>query len=460
MSSQNNQKKKLKQLIILIIVLPILVMAIKKVYDIRKGAAGAPANIVITPEMAGGNPNVLWQNLAQGGEEAVDMIGPVASQVKQLSPKLIRVDHLFDYYQVNQGPGNYDFSKLDQVINSITSTGAKPLLSLSYTTANMAQNGQNAGEPKDWNEWYSLVKATAHRYSVEKNIQGIYYEVWNEPDLFGGWHYGKSPNYTTLYIQSARAVRDGAAGSFYKVGGPATTAFYANWIKSLVKTSQTANVPLDFISWHKYSKNMEDFEKDINSFIDIMSENPSLANIERIITEIGPNPEPDFWYDNHLSGIHLISLSTRLAGKLHKIFPFEIVDGPTKRADNSSGWGLITHPSNGAKPKPRFYAIQFLNKLQGNRMSSWGDGSWVTAIATKSQETIQVMLVNYDSRGSHVETVPVTFQGLSPGSYTIKTTEYLGNSTSRTSKTLSSMLTERFYMEANTALLIELTPIK
>ncbi len=375
----SSQKSKLRNLLILLLVLPALIFAVKKVYDLRKGAAGTPANIVITSDMAGRNPDTLWQNFAQGGEEAVDMIGPVATQIKTLSPNLIRVDHLFDYYKVYNGPGNYNFIELDKVVNSIVTTGAKPLLSLSYTTADMASNNQNAGEPKDWNEWYSLVKATANRYSIQKGISGIYYEVWNEPDLFGGWHYGKSPNYITLYVNSARAVRDGAAGSSYKVGGPATTAFYTNWIKALAKAAQSSNVPLDFISWHRYSKNMEDFEKDINSFIDIIADYPQLANVERIITEIGPNPEPDTWYDNSMSGIHLISLSTRLAGKLHKIFPFEVVDGPNKRADNSSGWGMITHPSNGAKAKPRFYAVQFLNQLQGNRMSSWGAGSWVTS---------------------------------------------------------------------------------
>ena len=453
--------KKLFKTILLLLVLPLLVLAIKTVLDIRKGAAGTPANIVITPELASmRSPASLWQNLAQGGEEAADMVKPVISQVKALSPKLIRVDHLYDYYKVYNGPNNYDFSKLDQVVNSIVATGATPLLSISYTTADMASNNQNAGEPKDWNTWYNLVKATANRYSVQKGIQGIYYEVWNEPDLFGGWHYGKNPNYTTLYIQTAKGVRDGAAGSSFKVGGPATTAYYTNWIKSLIKTSAAYNLPLDFISWHKYSKNMEDFDKDINSLTELLSNYPDYMNIEKIITEIGPNPEPDPWYESSLSGIHLMSLSTRLAGKIHRIFPFEIVDGPTKRSDKTSGWGMITHPNNGAKPKPRYYALQFMNKLTGGRLSSWGDGSWVTALATKNGQNIQALIVNYDSRGVHVETVPVTFQGISPGTYKLNITNFLGGTTSRNSQTMNSMLTERFYMEPNSAMLVELIPLE
>ena len=42
-------------------------------------------------------------------------------------------------------------------------------------------------EPRDWAEWQMTVKATIEHYSGTKgkNIPGVYYEVWNEPDLFG-----------------------------------------------------------------------------------------------------------------------------------------------------------------------------------------------------------------------------------------------------------------------------------
>lgn len=451
-------RKNLKTLLLLLI-LPFLLLATKTIVDWRKSAAPTPANIIIDTASPQGNiPSSLWQNLSQGGEEALDMIGPVINQVKALQPQLIRVDHLFDYYQVYQGPGNYDFSKLDTVINSILATGAKPMLSLSYTTADMAKNGQNAGEPSDWNQWYQLVRATAHRYSVEQNISNIYYEVWNEPDLFGGWHYGRSPSYTTLYIQTARGVVDGAGNTSYKVGGPAITAYYSNWIKSLFKTASTNRLRLDFISWHKYSKNPQDYEKDFENLNSILADYPQYFNVERLITEVGPNPEPDSWYDNSLSGIHLISLSTRLAGKIHRIFTFEPVDGPNPRSDKSTGWGLITHPSAGAKAKPRYYALQFLNQLTGHRLSSIGDGSHVTSLTSKNNQIIQTVLVNYDPRGQHVETVPVTFNNLPPGRYQLKTSKYLGSTTNQNFNITGNRLVTNIYLDPNTAVLLELIP--
>jgi len=454
------KKSSLINTFLLLFILPLLIIAAKKIVDIRKGASGTLANIVVnTKSLQGAIPSALWQNLSQGGEEPTDMIKPVIPLLRQIEPKLIRIDHLFDYFQVYRGDNNYDFSKLDQAVESILLTGAKPMLSISYTTNEMAANGQNAGEPKDWNQWYQLVKATANHYSIAKKIDGIYYEIWNEPDLFGGWKYNRSPNYSILYIQSAKAIVEGAKGANYKVGGPAITAYYSNWIKSLFATASNNRVPLDFVSWHKYTKDMDEYEKDFNNLNSILADYPQYFNIERVITEAGPNPEPDTWYDNSLSGIHLIALSTRMAGKIHRLFVFEPVDGPTRRSDVSSGWGLITHSNNGLKPKPRYYAIQFLNLLKGIQLSSEGDGSWVSSLSSKNGETIQTLLVNYDPRNSHDETFPITFQNLTPGNYILKTTSYLGKSSTKKIITTANYR-DQIYLEANSAILLELSPIK
>jgi len=448
--------KSLFPLILLIVVLPLTLLAVKKVIDLRKGAAGTMANIVVDTQNPGSKvPSSLWRNLSQGGEEPADMIKPVITQIRALSPELIRVDHLFDYYNVYQGPGNYDFSRLDGVIDSILATGAKPMLSISYTPAQMTASNKNADPPRDWNEWYSLVKATARRYSVDKNISGIYYEVWNEPDLFGGWHYSGSNNYTTLYHQTARAIVDGAGRANYKIGGPAITAYYANWIKSLFKSTATSGIRLDFISWHKYSKNPADYLADFDNLNKILSDYPQYFDIERLITEVGPNPEPDSWYDGSQSGIHLMAVVTQLAGKIHRIFTFEPVDGPSPRSDKSSGWGLLTHDQ---KPKPRYFAIPFLNELKdGSLLPSTGDGTWVTSMSAKTGSKYQTLIVNYDARSTHSETFPLTFKGLTPGSYTITTKKYLGKPTSKKVTISSPSLTENLYLEPNTAVIVEVT---
>ena len=461
-----------KSLIISTLILasiPLSLAATKKIIDIRKSAAGTPANIVIDVASNQGTvPSNLWQNLSQGGEEAADMLSPVAigsTLLQSLHPKLIRIDHLFDYFNVYQGPNNYNFYLLDKSINTIISSGAIPMLSLSYTTADMSENGQNAGAPKDWDQWYQLVKATAKHYSVDKNISGIYYEVWNEPDLFGSWHYGKNPNYSTLYIKTAQAVMDGARGTNYYLGGPATTSYYSNWIKALFKVASQNKLRLDFISWHRYSKNSLDYQKDIDDLNKILIDYPNYYTVQKIITEFGPNPEGDAWYDNSLSGIHLISLSTQLAGKIHKLFSFEIVDGPKRKNDQSTGWGMITHQSQGSLPKPRYFALKFLNQLENSTLlNSVGNGTWVTSLSTRKNKITQTLLVNYDPKNSHVETVPVTWQVLKQGKYRLTVLHYQADGNLRPTSKIINLVnnfryTETIYMEPNTALILELTPL-
>lgn len=432
--------------LLLLILLPALILAVKKVLDLRKSATGIPANIVIDIQKVQGQiPSSLWQNISQGGEEPTDMIKPAIPLLHDLHPQLIRIDHIFDYYQVDQNNSRYDFSRLDDAVNSILTTGAKPMLSLSYTS--------DAKAPTDWNKWYQLVKATAHHYSIDKNISGIYYEVWNEPDLFGGWKYDRDPNYSILYTQTSRAVVDGAGNTIYKVGGPATTAYYHNWFKALFQTVSDNHLRLDFISWHKYTKNLDDFQQDFDDMNQILTAYPQFFNLERLITEVGPNSDPDSWYESSLSGIHLISLSTRLAGKIHRLFTFEAIDGPTPRSSLSSGWGIISH---NLKPKPRYFALQFLNQLQGQQLNSSGDGTWVTSLASHHNQTIQVLLVNYDANNNHAETFPITILNLVPGKYNVKTTSYMGNSTQKT-VTVNSDYHDTIYLDTNSAILLELT---
>ena len=440
-------KSKSTKTLILLLLLPFLLFALKAILDIRKSASGVPANIIINTQSLGTNINgSLWKNLAQGGEEAKDMIGPVATKLQSLQLQLIRIDHLFDYYQVDQGNGQYDFSRLDQAVNSILATGAKPMLSLSYTP--------DSKEPGDWNQWNRLIEATARHYSVEKNISGIYYEVWNEPDLFGGWHYGRSPNYLTLYKNTSLAVKRGAGNSSYKIGGPAITAYYNNWIKALFKFAAANNLPLDFISWHKYSFNSDDYVRDFENLNSILADYPQYFNIERLITELGPNSEPDPAYDNSLSGIHLISLSTKLYGKIHRLFTFEAIDGPSPRSHKSTGWGILSHSG---QIKPRYQALQFLNQISGTQLAHEGDGTWVTSLSSKKGTTIQTLLVNYDPKLSHIETTPITYQGLTPGKYLLKTSQYLGKNNQKIIDVTGDHYTENIYLNPNTAYFLELT---
>jgi hypothetical protein len=451
--------KNLKKTLFLLALLPLLLLSLKLVNDLRKGAAGTPANIFVDVKSPQGSvPTSLWQNLAQGGEENKDMIAPVLNQIRTLSPQYIRLDHIYDFFNVYQGPGNYNFTDLDQAVSTILSTGAKPMLALSYTPPSLAQNGSLIDPPRDWTEWQNLIRATVQHYSGkdQQNIKDVYYEVWNEPDLFGNWHYGKDPNYQTLYYHSVKGAQSALNTNPFKIGGPAITAFYENWFKALFKFAHENGLRMDFVSWHKYSKNPQDYEDDFEKLSQILTDYPEYFNIERLITEFGPNSEPDPWYDNQLGAAHFLSLATRLSGRVHRLFTFEIKDGPQERDKKSSGWGLLTHESKGAKPKPRYQALQLLNQLKGQRLMLKGEGSWVTGLAAQNGSTTQLLLVNYDPQGKHHESVPVYLRNLDPGTYQITTTSFPGKTTTSQTVIDTNFYVRQLPLAPNSALLLEL----
>jgi hypothetical protein len=65
-----------------------------------------------------------------------------------------------------------------------------------------------------------------------------------------------------------------------------------------------------------------------------------------------------------------------------------------------------------------------ISKMKGNRVPIAGEGSYVTAMAAKDEKGVfRVMAINYDPKGVHDETFPISFAGLFPGTYTV-TEEY------------------------------------
>ena len=92
-----------------------------------------------------GGKSESWRNLAQGGEERGRQLLPVIEKTKALRPNYIRIDHVFDYYDEVE---SHTETELDQVIQDIVATGAKPFIALSYMPPAMAIDGNVTNYPK------------------------------------------------------------------------------------------------------------------------------------------------------------------------------------------------------------------------------------------------------------------------------------------------------------------------
>ncbi len=451
-------------LIFLLIILPLLVYAVLRATHFLGKAFGDYANIYVDcgssyPVSAG-----VWRNLAQGGEEKGRMLASVVDKVKGLKPEYIRIDHVFDFYNIvgrdGSGALSFNWSELDLTLGDIKAMDAKPFISISYMPPALS-GGDILGMPANWSEWELAVQKLAEHISGKGglNIDGVYYEVWNEPDLFGNFKAGGKKNYFDLYIHTVSGINRSTGVNSFKVGGPATTALYKNWFNGLLKLAQDG-VRLDFLSWHSYTKDLDKLEQDFLSAKKWLLEYPSLEDTELIISEIGPNSENDPSYDNYFGGINLLATVATLEGNIDRMFIFEIKDGQGK--DKYWGrWGLLTNDKFGnPEEKPRMLAIRFLNGMVGRKVAVAGRGSWVKAFAREKGGIIKILVVNYDTSGKHHEAVPMTFANLPSTEFTLKRIDYGGGVTVEKVATSSAVWRTLQEFKPNSAAIFEIIPVK
>lgn len=441
-------------IVIIVIVIPAAVRYVGR-------AVGFPANLVVDYDGVLGQMPTPWRNLAQGGEEAKAMLGNVTGEIKALRPEYIRLDHIYDAFKVVSRDGGqlrYDWNGLDGAVNEILATGAKPMLSLSYMPPAISR-GDIIDLPTDWNEWGAVVRATVEHYSGRgnRNISGVIYEVWNEPDLFGGYKTYGDKNYLTMYEVSSKAAQAAANVNSFEIGGPATTGLYQNWEERLIKFVDGRNLRLDFLSWHRYDTDLSQFEEDVDRARDWAKKIPALVNLKFYITEWGHNSENDPGYDGKFGAIHTIAASRVMMAKVQRAFVFEIKDGPGNEKFWSR-WGLLTHEKFGTpEKKPRYNALEFLNTLGPFRISLAGEGSWVKGIASTDETgDVKLMVVNYDSASKHSESVPITFENLPNGNFKFTRRDFLGGTRSTSVATTSATWRTVEYFVHNSAAMITL----
>ncbi|MDP4031068.1 MAG: hypothetical protein U1C50_00700 [Patescibacteria group bacterium] len=431
-----------------------------KIITLFSEATGQKAEIIVDAASDLGSLPQPWRNFAQGGEEPGAIV-KVADKIKPLRADYIRLDHIFDYYEVVKKENNqlqFNWTRLDAEVNAILGAGAKPLLALSYLPSGLGQDITAA--PDNWDDWFTLVKATVEHYSGRqaKNIADVYYEVWNEPDLFGSWKTSGDKNYLQLYRVSAQAADAAINTQTFKLGGPATTGAYPNWIEALLNLVDRENLRLDFVSWHRYSWESGAISADVDLINRLLEPHPRLALKEKLVTEWGPDPQNNPAYDNKLGASHLLVTVRDMLGKVHKAFNFEVMDGQDPAGQAFWGrYGLLTHHSAGAQAKPRYNLLLWLNQLQGQRLGLKGEGSWVKAIAVVNDNVIQVYLVNYDPRGNHQETVPLVISNLTPGSYQVKAEWFEGKTQTKTIQITSGTFADQVVLKANEIVRLSLT---
>ena len=399
---------------------------IKTVVEYFSRASYEPANITVDTSRVLGPVERPWRNLAQGGEDKAWRMSTLRGPVAALHPEYIRLDHIYDFYDVASGsPGNvqFNFSKLDLVIDDILATGAKPYLALSYMPSSLAQGGELVGQPIRYEDWQLIVQRLIEHVSGTRGISDVYYEVWNEPDLFGGWKYYGDKNYITLYAYASNGARAARGVKPFKLGGPAITALYKNWFDALATAAIENNYKFDFFSWHRYSSDINVYRSDMAQVQSWVEKYPQLKDsLEFHITEWGHNSDVDAGYDGKYSAAHTVAAAIEMVGIVDNAFLFEIQDGKDPGGKEYWGrWGLFTHSSFGSKAKPRYQALRLLDGIGGDQLHLLGKGSFVKALASRRADGAYVLVLsNFDPSGANSEVVPVLLQNVAEGDYLVE----------------------------------------
>jgi hypothetical protein len=307
----------------------------------------------------------LQIGLAQGGESSdPSFFGNIQQPVQALGPGVVRLDNIFDYYNVVQrrsdGTLAYDWSRLDQVLSSIRSMGKEPLLCLSYMPEALSADGSShVLPPANYADWAALVTATVRHVNIDMGFGVRYWEVWNEPNIWSFWQ-APYTDYLKLYDVTVQAAL--AADPTVKIGGPSVSYFSPDHIRDFLthESALGSNGRVDFISWHSYGNspdevaaNIRDMRKMLEGFPQF---NPQIFITEFNILQGGAGDTSANGYTDTVEGAiaFLSSIEGMQRERLDRALLFELKDGPGSKS-YWGRWGILTYDG---LPKPIYYALK------------------------------------------------------------------------------------------------------
>lgn len=151
-----------------------------------------------------------------------------------------------------------NFRQCGHVYDNLLRCGIRPFVELSFMPSQLASANKtglhyknNTTPPRSWEEWADYIRAFTgyllDRYGAQE-VESWWFEVWNEPDLRGGFFSGTQKDYFKLYEVTAHAIK--SVDPNIRVGGPSTSA--CKWVEEFLAYCRENGVPLDFVSTHHY----------------------------------------------------------------------------------------------------------------------------------------------------------------------------------------------------------------
>lgn len=387
----------------------------------------------------------------------------LAETKKECDFKYIRMhglltDDMAVYREGRDGKPEYNFMYIDALYDYLLSIDVKPFVELGFMPSALASGSQtifwwrgNVTPPNDYTKWKELIKAlTLHfteRYGSEE-VKTWYFEVWNEPNLKGGFWTGTQEDYFKLYQYAAEAVK--SVNRAYKVGGPATAG--AAWVPETIDFCTKHNVAIDFISTHAYGVNQGYLDEYGNSGT-VLSKDPMSVSRDVLNSrkQIGNSARPDLelhyteWsasytpadpiHDSYHEASYILEKLKQVGSAANSMSYWVFTDifeeaGP-RFTPFHGGFGLMN--IQGIK-KPAYFAYAFLNKLGSTELQNSDSNSWVCRSANGNVQALfwnqtYTLPDSVNNQAYYVRDLPsraagtteVRLSGLKAGKYRVET---------------------------------------
>ncbi len=348
------------------------------------------------------------------------------------------------YSEAADGTPRYNFLYLDQVLDTWTRAGLKPILEMDFmpdalVDGQLKRNytGGAINPPRDYAKWRELIYQTVRhlidRYGAQE-VRTWYFEIWNEPDWMeyfvdgadeqGGFTRQQMTRFLKMYDYFVDGAT--AADPLIKVGGPGLAVdddFFKLFLEHVTSgfnaVTGKRGSRIDFISWHAYGTSDEIVDRNRMRRAMVRSY-PELANAELHQNE---------WGQTLIRGVDPTTPavlseyeSAFLCRAIDNLFSDEAsrVDLFLRWGDLLNGWRPMTRQFGSlAIPLPVFNAYLLLGKLGPERINvkSGMLGGTVGAFAARRDETsVQIIVYRFEeddpeSLDTHQE-VELTVRGL------------------------------------------------
>lgn len=339
--------------------------------------------------------------LGQGGLSDQPMWAERVAEIGALRPTLVRL-FVQEYFNLLPQTGHYHFDTLDQSVDTILQTGARPLMCICFKPRLLfPEVNQDLVEPQQYDQWEILVQKLVQHYRERKaGIQ--YWEIANEPDIGedGGCPYRFKPeSFVRYYEHTARAILRGDPEA--RVGGPALASSHSAILPTLLNFCETNSVPLHFVSWHIYSSDPQAIRGTVDYVQGLLKEHSGLRpqtildewNMDLTNPPLDPRFQPCFVCETiwQMKQAHLdYSCYYHIRDWYVSLDQFKPFMSEHGTAFMTRWWnrmpqfdGLFDYQN---QVRPAFYAFKLLSRLAGQRLRVTSDHPAVHGFATHDEQ--------------------------------------------------------------------------